>query len=138
MSVGPHITGIQAVGKSTVARVLAQCFERGVHIEADVLYQMTVTGRVLPEEPGVMPPEAERQLGLPFDLVVLAPGPEVDANERDPGRGKRVLGEKWAAYLDRELRAAMAETGIWIDNSDQSPEETVDEIVRRLEVEATA
>jgi hypothetical protein len=49
----------------------------------------------------------------------------------DAGRGKRVLGEKWATYLDRELRATMAGIGIWIDNSDQAPEETVDEIMRR-------
>jgi hypothetical protein len=35
-----------------------------VHIEADVLYQTIVAGRVLPQEPGVMPPEAERQLRL--------------------------------------------------------------------------
>jgi hypothetical protein len=49
-----------------------------------------------------------------------------------------VLGEKWATYLDRELRATMAGTGSWIDNSHQTPEDTVDEIIRRLEVEATA
>jgi hypothetical protein len=29
-------------------------------------------------------------------------------------------------------------TGILIDNSDQTPEETVDEIVQRLDVEPTA
>jgi len=173
------VTGIQAAGKSTVARLLAQRFERGVHIEADLLYQMIVAGRVMPEEPGVMPPEAERQLrlrlrnacllarsfyeagfsvvideiiigerydhlkeelaGLPFELVVLAPRPEVVVKERDAARGKRVVrGEKWATYLDRELRATMANVGIWIDNSDQTPEETVDDILRRIESEATA
>jgi chloramphenicol 3-O-phosphotransferase len=172
------VTGIQAAGKSTVARMLAQRFERGVHIEADLLYQMIVTGRVLPEEPGVMPPEAERQLrlrlrnacvlarsfhesgfsvvideiiigerydhikenlaDLPFELVVLAPRAEVVANERDAGRGKRVLGEKWATYLDRELRATLVGIGLWIDNSDQTAEETADEIIRRLEIEPIA
>jgi len=74
--------------------------------------------------------------GLPFDLVVLAPRPEVVAKQRDPGRGKRVLGEEWAAYLARELRATMAGTGIWIDNSNQTPEETADQIVRQLEPSA--
>ena len=43
-----------------------------------------------------------------------------------------VLGEKWASYLDREMRATMAGIGIWIDNSDQAPEETVEEIVRLM------
>jgi predicted kinase len=120
------VTGIQVAGKSTIPRMLAARFERGVHIEADDLYQMIVSGRVLPEEPGVMAPEAGRQLrlrlcnacllarsfdeagfsvvideiiigeryehlrqdlaGLPFDLVVLAPRPEVVVKERDVGR----------------------------------------------------
>jgi hypothetical protein len=76
--------------------------------------------------------------GLPFELVVLAPRAEVVVKERDAARGKRVLGEKWATYLDRELRATMAGTGIWIDSSDQTPEETVDEILRWIESESTA
>jgi len=167
------VTGIQDAGKSTVARLLAGRVERGAPIEADVLYPIVVCGRVLPEEPGVMPPEAQRQLrlrlhnacllarsfyeagfnvviddiiigeryahlqedlaGLPFDLVVLAPRPEVVVKERDAQRGKQtVLGGQWAGYLDQELRATMAGIGTWIDNSEQTPEETVEEIMRRL------
>ena len=163
------ITGIQAAGKSTVARLLAQRFERGVHIEADVLQRMIVSGGEWPAAPGDMSDEAKRQLrlrlrnacllarsffeagftpviddiiigerwehlksdleGLPLTLVVLAPKPEVVV----AGRGKRVLGEKWARYLDGELRSTLAGASIWIDNSEQTPGETVEEGIRRLE-----
>jgi len=166
------VTGIQAAGKSTIARLLARRFERGVHIEADALQQMIVSGSEWVTEPGVMTAEAERQLrlrlrnacllaksffeagftividdiiigerwahlksdleGLPFNLIVLAPSPKTVTKERDAGRGKRVLGEKWARYLDGALRETMAGIGIWIDNSDQTAEQTVDEVIRRL------
>lgn len=42
--------------------------------------------------------------GVRFTRVVLAPSPDLVATERDVGRGKRVLGEKWARYLDGALR----------------------------------
>jgi chloramphenicol 3-O-phosphotransferase len=68
--------------------------------------------------------------GVPFHLVVLAPDvPTVEA--RDAARDKTV-GGGWAAYLDRELRATMSRVGLWIDSSNQTPEETVDEIIRRV------
>ncbi len=167
------VTGIQAAGKSTVARLLAQRFERGVHIEADVLQRMIVSGGEWVVEPGVMSAEAERQLrlrlhnacllarsffeagftpviddiiigerwehlkadldGVPFTLVIFAPAPDLVAAERDVGRGKRVLGDEWARYLDAALRETIAGAGIWIDNSGQTPEETVDEIITRLD-----
>jgi hypothetical protein len=77
--------------------------------------------------------------GLPFELVVLAPRAEVVWRERDAIRGKKtVLGERWATYLDGELRATMAGKGVWVDNSDQTPEQTVQEIVRRLDLDSTA
>jgi len=49
-----------------------------------------------------------------------------------------VLGEKWARYLDSALRETMTVAGLWIDSSEQTPEETVAEIVRRLATQATA
>ena len=58
------VTGSQAAGKSTVARLLAQRFERGVHIEADTLQEMIVSDGEWPTEPGDMRDEAERQLRL--------------------------------------------------------------------------
>lgn len=39
------ITGISAAGKSTVAELLAQRFDRGVHVRGDVFRRMVVAGR---------------------------------------------------------------------------------------------
>ena len=76
---------------------------------------------------------------MPFDLIVLAPRADVVAKERDASRGKRVvLGEKWATTLDGDLRQTMTGIGVWVDNSDQTPEETVEEIVGRLDLQIIA
>lgn len=71
--------------------------------------------------------------GVPFRLVVLAP----DVNtvvERDANRPKSV-GPEWADFLDRELRATMTGVGLWVDSTRQTPDQTVDEITRRLSEE---
>ncbi|MDP3766613.1 MAG: phosphotransferase [Dehalococcoidia bacterium] len=43
------ISGIPGAGKTTVSRGLAQRFERGVHIESDLLQELIVTGGVGPD-----------------------------------------------------------------------------------------
>ena len=62
------ITGIQGAGKSTVGRLLAAEYERGVHIEADVLQRMVVSGGAWVTDaaggPGTPTGEAARQLRL--------------------------------------------------------------------------
>lgn len=79
----------------------------------------------------------EAQLrGLPVSLVVLAPSVRVVAEVRDRTRDKRPLGEAWAVFLDRALREQMTGTGLWLDTSEQTPDQTVDEIVRRLALES--
>jgi predicted kinase len=166
------VTGIQAAGKSTIARLLARRFARGAHVEADALQRMIVSGGAWVGEPGEPSGEAARQLrlrlrhmcllgrsfyeagftavlddiimgdrwrelqeelhGVPFSLIVLAPSAGVVAQQRDLGRSKQPLGEAWATYLDQILRTTMADAGLWVDSSDQTPEETVDYILQQL------
>jgi len=78
------------------------------------------------------------QLGLKPELThageVLSDGNAdfVVVRQRDANRVKAPQGEAWARHLDQALRATMAGIGLWIDSSAQSPQETVDEILRRL------
>jgi predicted kinase len=165
------LTGVQAAGKSTVGALLAQRFERGVHIEADVLQQMIVSGAEWAKEPGEPTGEPARQLRLrlknmcflaksfhaagfnvvmndiimgerwqhlqeeladvPFSLVVLAPNRET-VQQRDLARAKATLGETWAVYLDNALRDTMNGVGLWVDNSLQTPLETVTHVLQEL------
>ena len=66
--------------------------------------------------------------GRGFVFVTLTPRPEV-VRARETGRGTR-LWEQWE-WLDDVVRNGTPRLGLWIDNSDQMPEETVDEILRR-------
>jgi predicted kinase len=165
------VTGVMAAGKSTIARLLAQRFTRGVHINADMLQQMIVSGGKWVSEPGDPSGEAARQLrlrlknlcllgrsffeagftvvlddiimgdrwqelqeelrDLPFSLVILAPQVEI-VQQRDQNRPKTTQGKTWAEYLDRELRTTMAGIGLWVDSSQQTPEETVNCILQHL------
>ena len=171
------ISGIPAAGKSTVSHLLARRFDRGVHIDADVLRGMIVSGNAwASQEPPVNPlaepglkEEAERQLRLraknaalladsyfaagftvvldeiaigerlqdfrddiqsrPLLLVNLAPRLDV-VRERDAGRSGKNVFEVWA-YLDGVMRETMRDAGLWLDTSEMTPEQVVDEIVRR-------
>jgi predicted kinase len=166
------VTGIMAAGKSTIAHLLAQRFERGVHVEADVLQRMIVSCGAWVSQPGEPGGEEAQQLrlrlknmcllgrsffeagftvvlddiimgdrwhhlqeelsGLAFFLVVLAPHVDVVAQQRDVNRLKGPQGYTWAVYLDHALRTTMAGMGLWIDTSEQTPEETVEQILRNL------
>jgi predicted kinase len=58
------VTGIPGAGKTTVSQALAARFERGVHIEADVLQKMIVSGGEWPTPPPTG--EAQRQILLRY------------------------------------------------------------------------
>jgi chloramphenicol 3-O-phosphotransferase len=71
------ITGPMAAGKSTVARLLADQFERGVHLEGDVFRRSIVSGReeMTPDRS----PEALAQLRLRYRIGAAAADAYFDA-----------------------------------------------------------
>lgn len=67
----------------------------------------------------------------PLAVVVLAPRLDVVAR-READRPKTAYRDTpEMAQLDRALRTGTPRLGLWLDNSDQTPEESVDEIVER-------
>lgn len=66
----------------------------------------------------------------PLLVVVLCPRPDVVAS-RERGRAKTGYAAWTVAQLDAGLRGETPRFGLWLDSSDQTPEETVDEILRR-------
>jgi len=56
------VSGVPGAGKSSIARALAQRFQRGAHIEADTLQKMIVSGASWPDPE--LTSESERQLRL--------------------------------------------------------------------------
>jgi chloramphenicol 3-O-phosphotransferase len=84
----------------------------------------------------ILGPELPRYLELlrsrPVHLVVLAPRADALA-VRASARGKAGYGVWEAEELDRGLRETTPRLGLWLDTSEQTPEETVDEIFARLE-----
>ncbi len=66
----------------------------------------------------------------PLHVVVLAPRLAA-IEEREAGRAKNAYDRWTAEALDRVLREETARIGLWIDTSQLSVAETVDEIIRR-------
>jgi len=163
------LNGTQGAGKSTIARLLAARFARGVALDADDLMRHVVSG-LAPITPPLSA-EAETQLrlrarvackladtyfeagyivaiaeilvgrlehfrsgikGRPLYLINLAPSLDVVKRRNETRENKNVF-EPWSPILDRAMRETMSGLGIWLDTSEQSPNDTVDEILRRTQ-----
>jgi chloramphenicol 3-O-phosphotransferase len=71
----------------------------------------------------------------PLLVVVLAPRPEAVA-AREAARGKNAYSRWTIDLLDNSLRTQTPHLGFWLDTSDQTPSQTVDEILNRAWTEA--
>jgi chloramphenicol 3-O-phosphotransferase len=161
------LTGPSAAGKSTVARLLAERFSRGVHVEGDIFRRSVIAGRAeMTPEPSS---EALTQLRLryrlaalvadtyfnagftvvledviagelleectrlirsrPLHVVVLLPTTEA-VREREASRPDTGYADWSVQQLHDVFVRDTPRLGHWLDNSSQSPEQTVDEILR--------
>jgi cytidylate kinase len=163
------VTGASAAGKSTVAQLLAERFDRGVHVRGDVFRRMVVSGRdemsMAPSDEAIDQLRLRYKLGAatadvyatagftvvvqdviighhlreyverirtrPLHVIILAPRVDVLA-AREEGRAKTAYrGIDTPAAMDAALREDTPRIGLWLDTSEQTAEETVDEILMR-------
>ena len=93
------VTGIMASGKSTIAHLLAKQFERGVHVEADTLQRMIVSGGVAVDQPGEPAGEAARQLRLRLRHLCLL-GRSFYSTGFSVVLDDIIIGERWCELQD--------------------------------------
>ena len=124
------VTGAQASGKSTVADLLARRFSLGAHVAV-------ASSTAGPSD--IYGVDVERWLDrvqtTPKHLVVLRPRVDV-IEERDAPRqrtsGKIAYRGAFTPTLnDEHVATTRRDLGLWVDSSSQSPDETVNEILRR-------
>jgi thymidylate kinase len=170
------VSGIQAAGKSTIGRSLAERFPKGAFLDGDWMRKLIVTGRAdMKADPSE---EAIRQLHLryrngtqlidnlvasgftaihgetvledglssypgwvksrPLRIVLLTPDPKT-VMEREIARGSRAY-EKWmidgrsfedAVRQFHEWVQRTPKIGLRVDSTDQTPDETVENILAR-------
>lgn len=73
----------------------------------------------------------------PLLVVVLAPRPDAVV-ARDRARSKNDAYDEWTIEaLDKGLRTDTPKIGLWLDTSEQTPEQTVDEILSRAWIEGS-
>jgi hypothetical protein len=99
----------------------------GLYLDASftVVYQDIILGESLAEVAGYLQDQ-------PLHIVVLAPSPAAVA-AREAGRHKTGYGGDAVEPFDHALRAETPRLGLWLDTSDLSVDETVDQILLHLD-----
>lgn len=105
-------------------RLTAQALDTYVAAGFTVVAQDVLLGPLLGE---IIADIATRPLGV----VVLCPSVD-SVQAREAGRAKVGYADWTVEELDRGLREQTPRIGLWLDNSKQTVDETVDEILRRL------
>ncbi|MCW6010569.1 AAA family ATPase [Micromonospora sp. CPCC 205371] len=128
------VSGREEISPDSGARAVAQ-LELRYRLATQVADGYAEAGFTAVLQDIVLGPELPRYVDMistrPRYLVVLAPRPDVVA-EREAGRGKKGYGDWTVSALDSALRGGTPRLGLWLDNSSQTPEQTVAEILSRL------
>lgn len=145
MAEGWLLTGVPAAGKTTVGRLLAE--QLGLpFVEGDAIHpgEHGPSGKRYERVAALLPGAVVEDVVLgpwlawlvervsPCRLVVLAPSQGL-IERRNAARGKDGYHAWSVAGLDRGLREETARIGLWLDNSAQTPEQTVAEILARAD-----
>jgi GrpB-like predicted nucleotidyltransferase (UPF0157 family) len=141
------ISGPMGSGKSTVGRLLASRFERGVHLDADVFCRSIVSGRSdMTSDPspgaleelhlrhrlGAAAADAYFEAGFTVALEDVVPAPLLgDYRTAIRNRPCNVVVLLPSSAAGAGFDSAAPRVGIWLDTTDLPPEETVDEILAR-------
>lgn len=135
------VTGIMASGKSTVAQLLSERFEKSVYLRGDIFRKMIVKNRK-EVEPGIGEDEMD-QLRLRYRLAAHSADAYYQAGftvvVQDVVIGPML--SDFISYIQSRpfyvvLRDETPRIGLWLDTSELTPEETVNEILTRLQDDA--
>ncbi|KKI91233.1 phosphotransferase [Bacillus sp. SA1-12] len=167
------ITGIMASGKSTIGQMVAEQFEKGVHLHGDLFRKMIVKGKIdmtpdyskaaleqLRLRYHMTAQVADQYFKAGFSVVVqdnylgkevhsflqafesrplyfITLNPNVHTIiEREKNRQKNGYITWEVDQLHEVLINENPRIGLWIDSSELTPEETLNEIKMRAEAEA--